>query len=207
MTPADILKRFGEMEGADFETMSEPKIKQRVGLVKAALRWAWKTDNPLFAFPFTMDGDTVDVTDGLIALADLGDGSLCSLWTEDPRPAGNNARPLGAATSNLGVHPRSCEGANLTSCFAFFRKAVPTFDYAEGGLYATPTDIPEQLLDMVALKALSSLLVATKQWESVNALKASYEDPGDQKEAMMAALLESKMVWQGNMVAIAAASA
>lgn len=200
MTFADILDRLCEMEGSDFDNMSEAQKKLRVGHVNAALRWAWRTDDPLFAFPFTVTTATVNVTAGLVALASLGEGTWCSLWTADPRPASSSstARPVQARVSQTGAHPLTEE----TSVFAFYRSAVPQGTYAPAGAYATPASLSENLLEIVALKALHALFVSLKQWEALAGLRASYDDPRTMKDSLAAALQNSGLVWQQHALAL-----
>lgn len=202
LTFRTLLNRLAEMEGKSFDVYTSDQLKVRVAHLNAALRWAWKTDQPKFAFPFTVTSATVTVTSGKIDPDDLGEGTWGSFFTADPRPAGATACQVNVQVADDGVYPIDA----TTTVFAFYRFATPQGTYAEGGEYATPSNIPAQVLDMVAVKALSTLFVSMQQWDAVNALKASYEDPKEQKEALMAALLNSGMSWQRNGVAMSLAS-
>lgn len=193
LTARNLLDRLAQMEGTDFTLWTEAKIAQRVAMINSALRWAWKTEQPKFAWPFTVSSGTVTVTDGLIDPTDLGDGSWCSLWSADPRSSSayNVARPIEARVSEDGVHPNE----DIGSVFAFYRNAVPQLTYVNGDSYANPSNIPDALGDIVPLRALSSLLVALKQWESVNALKATYGEPNDERDTLRSGISNSSLAW------------
>lgn len=199
----DFLNRLAEMEGRQFSGWSEDEKAVRVSHLNAALRWAWRTEDPLFAFPFTVDSSaSVAVTAGLIAPTLLGDGSWCSLWEADPRPAGAVLRPVTAHVSHDGVHPTKA----LSTVFAFYRNAAPQGTYAAAGDYATPSGIPAELLDMVTLRALYAQFTSVQDWNAVNGLAKSYGDPGRQRDAMVEALRNSGLVWDGAALALTTAS-
>lgn len=198
----DFLNRLAEMEGRQFSGWSEDEKMVRVSHVNAALRWAWRTEDPLFAFPFTVDSGTVAVTSGLIAPTLLGDGSWCSLWEADPRPAGTALQPVAAHVSHEGVHPVK----SLSSVFAFYRAAVPQGTYVAAGEYATPTGIPAELLDMVTLRALYAHFTSAQDWGAVNALAKSYGDPGRDRGYLTEALRNTGLVWEGNALALTGAA-
>jgi hypothetical protein len=199
LTFRNLLDRLAEMEGTAFASWSEAQKAVRVAHVNAALRWAWKTDDPLFAFPWSVTSNaSVTVTSGAIPASSLGDGTWCSWWESDPRAAGATRAPVEAVVSQSGVHPTK----TLSTVFAFYRTAAPAGTYAAAGTYATPSNIPDALLDMVSLKALYLLYVGMQDWEAVNALKASYGDPGRAREDLVCALRTSGLVWDGYALAL-----
>lgn len=203
LTYKQLLDRLAEMEGKVFADWSEAQKAQRVPLLNEALRWAWKTNDRMMAFPFTVATGTITVVSGIVPKASLGDATWCSLWSEDPRAASSRftARKIYATTSHEGPAPVTEE----SSVFAFYRKVVPAGTYASGGNYATPADIPDELLDMVPLRALSSLFVALQQFDALNALKAVYGDPRDTKEGLVAGVLNSDLIWNNHVLALAPA--
>lgn len=202
LTFRDLLDRLCQMEGVAFTSLTEEKKMLRVSMLNEALRWAWKSDYPLIPLPFTVNAATVAVTNGLIAPSLLGDGTWCALFDVDPRPAGSKAVPVDAIVSHEGVHPVEV----YTSVYAFYRIAAPQVTYAEGGEYGTPDDIPDALADIVPLRALSTLFVSMSRWDAVNALRGTYGEPGKQKEALTAALIQSGMVWKGKGLALTPAA-
>lgn len=146
--------------------LAEPEKFHVVTKATEALLWWWKEHQSNWAWPETVDSNaTVAVTDGLIALSDLGDGSGCSLWTADPRPWGNSAQPLECSLSEDGVHPET----TLTSVFAFYRTTCPEITYAAGGLYATPANIPKVCLRPVVRYANGWRLRSQGQFKEGNA--------------------------------------
>lgn len=203
LTPRDFLNNLAGMEGTAFTSWSEAQKSQRVVKLNEAFRWVCRTAYPRFAFPFNVGAGTVVPVDGLISPSSLGDGSWCSLWEADPRPLEPCARvAVDAFVSQEGVHVVG----SYTSVFAFFREAVPSIAYADGGDYATPTTLPPELLDVVTLRALGMHLVSTKQWESLAELRKSYDDPKLMLERMVIALNISGVIWQEHCLSLTSAA-
>lgn len=186
------MNRLAEMESTSFANWTEAKKAVRVAQLNAAIDWAWRSDVPGVAFPFTVTSGTVAVTSGKIALSLLGEGTGCSLWDADPRPAGNTAVKVDAVVSYDGVYPVTEE----TSVFAFYRSAAPQGTYAEGGTYATPSTIPDLLKEMVPLQALLQMHAGLEKWDSVKGMKGLYGEPMKMKESLTMGLLNSGMPWQ-----------
>jgi hypothetical protein len=203
LTFRNLLDRLAEMEGTAFASWDESQKRVRVAHVNEALRWAWKTEDRMFAFPFTVDTDTVTPTAGLIDPSDLGDGTWCSVWESDPQAPDAVRCPLEAHVSHEGVRLNR----SVSSVFAFFRMPVPQGTYVSESAYASPNDIPDDLLDMVALKALYSLYIGMQQWEAVNALSKSYGSPEKAKGDLVEGLRNSGLVWEGNTIAFTSAVA
>jgi hypothetical protein len=202
LTGKNLLDRLAEMEGTAFASWSEAQIAIRVAHTNGALRWAWKDDDPLFAYPFSVASGTVAVTSGAIAANLLGEGTWCSLFSADPRPANAEYRKIYATVSQSGVHPVTSE----TSVYAFYRAAVPQLTYAAASTYATPNDIPSILLDIVALRALSGLYVGMQQWDALRALKSVYGEPQDARDSLKNSLLNTAALpWAQHGLAIAPA--
>lgn len=192
LTGKNLLDRLAQMEGSAFSSWTEAQKAIRVAHINGGLRWAWKDDDPKFAFPFTVGSGTVAVTSGAIAASLLGDGTWCSLFSVDPRPAGTSYYRVYASVSQSGVHPTTEE----TSVFAFYRNAVPQLTYAEGDTYSTPNTIPSALLDIVALRALSTMFASKQEWDNLRGLKSVYGEPQDARDALKCGLLNgSGMPW------------
>lgn len=199
----DFLNELAGLEGTSFDDWDEDQIKLRVAKINEAVRREWKTEDPLFAFPETVATATVTVTSGKISPSDLGDQTWCALFETDPRAAGASFRPIKARVSNTGVHPVN----TYTSVFAFYRATVPQGTYAQGGAYATPSGIPSIFLDTVPVRALASIYVAMGQFDSLNALLKLHGEPGKIREARIAALRESNLIWDGYELALTPAAA
>lgn len=165
---------------------------QIVTKANEALRWWWKEHDRMFAWPETVDSDaTTAVTSGLIANADLGEASWCSLWSADPRPYDNSAYPIRAERSEDGVHPLD----SATNVFAFFRTACPQITYASGGSYATPSDIPNVCLQPVSIYANGCRLRSQGQFKEGNEqIERAFALFHDRRHA----LLNSGLIWQTN---------
>lgn len=194
-----LLKRLSELENQDWEDVSLPaaKRKQYVSALNQALRWVWRDDNPRFAFPFSVSSDTVTVTDGAIALSDLGDGTWCSLWSTDPRPANSGARPIHATVGLDAVHPVTAE----TSVFAFFRTAVPQATYATDATYDTP-EVPDILQDILPLKAMHMRLLSLREWDGLKAMASILGEPDRIRDKWRAGLQNSNICWREHALAL-----
>lgn len=202
LTGKNLLDRLAEMEGTAFSSWDEAQIAIRVAHINGGLRWAWKDDDPKFAFPFTVGSGTVAVTSGAIAASLLGDGTWCSLFSADPRPAGTSYYKVYATVSQSGVHPTTSEA----SVFAFYRNTVPQLTYVAESDYSDPDDIPDALLDIVALRALSGLYVGMQQWDALKGLKGVYGEPQDARDALKIGLLAtSQLPWAQHAIVIAPA--
>ncbi len=200
-TYRDFLNRLAEMEGTVFSEWSEAMKRVRVGHMNSALRWGCHAKDPQFMLPCMVNSATVTVTNGLIAAADVGN-RCCSLWESDPRPAGATRRAVSAYVSQQGVHPER----SYSSVFAFYEIATPQGTYEADSEYALPSGIPDELLDMVALKALYLLNVGVQQWDAVNALQKSYGDPEKERDALVIGLRSSGLIWDGNTIALTQAA-
>jgi hypothetical protein len=173
LTFADLLVAAARHEGrtwdataaggtSDFST--ESLKYQLVEMVNAGIRWYTQEADPEFAWPETVaDNAAVTVTSGVVALTDLVDASgvasWCSLWTADPRTASSTAEPVYGVLSNDGVHLQAPHGS-LATVFAFYRKKPNVGTYLAASAYGTPSDIPNQWREPVALKAAALRLAS-----------------------------------------------
>lgn len=202
ITYADLMNQFAVASGfnpsasagtADWAA-NEPKKYAAVEILNAALRWVWKERFPRFAFPETVSSATVTVTSGLIAAADLGEFSGCSIWTADPRPVPcAGVAVTGVNVSASGVYPQ----IQLSSLFAFYRTACPQGTWAAADSYATPANIPASLREPVMLKALSLFHESESNWQAMAMRRTDAEDWMD---ARRVALTNSGIVWNTNWI-------
>lgn len=186
------------MLGTDVVTMqanNEARVKALVAHLNGALRRAWFTESPRSMYPFTVGSGTVTVTDGLIAANLLGAGTCYALFSEDPRTVNSCARVIDSWSDHEGVHLKN---ESLGSVYAFYRNAVPVITYEVGGAYTSPNDIPEVLQDIVPMDAVAAMYVGMQAWDALNALKAVYGQPAEERAKLGAALLKSRMPWTGH---------
>lgn len=142
----------------------ELRRRKTINVLNAAIRWAWKEHDPRFAWPWTIDTDTVAHTDGKLAAADLGEATWCSVWDMDPRLEENTARPyVSCPDIDGGALVTTGDCSTLPAeLFVFFRIETPQITYADDSTYDTP-DIPDQIRHPILLKAQAIAMQSAAQ--------------------------------------------
>lgn len=204
ITFADLMNQFAVARGVNpsaaagtSDLTDETKIYATVEILNAATRWVWKERFPRFALPETVSSATVTVTSGLIAAADLGEFSGCSLWTADPRPVGSTGVEISGFDVKVdasGVYPQT----QSTSLFAFYRTACPQGTWVAGGTYAAPANIPAALREPIMLKATELWHESESNWQ---AMAMRRKDAEEWMDARRVALVNSGLVWNQNWIA------
>ncbi len=200
ITFADLMNQYAVASGfnpssaAGTSDWDELKKYSAVQILNAAIRWVWKERFPRFAFPETVSSATVTVTSGLIAAADLGEFSGCSIWTADPRPVGSTGVPVtDVNVSAAGVYPQ----IQLGDLFAFYRSTCPQGTWVASDSYATPANIPAALREPIMLKAASMRHESEGNWQAMGMRRADAEDWMD---ARRVAVVNSGLVWNTNWI-------
>jgi hypothetical protein len=142
-----------------------------------SMRWFWLEHDFRWMWPETVLVDeAVPVVDGVIDpddLVDSGTPTACSLWSSDPRVENSTACKVYAVVDADGVHLTS--HPNLTTVFAFYRKAVPQATWAAASLYATPV-YPAVFREAVVARAHSKRLRAKGEHDEANVRRDEARD-------------------------------
>lgn len=119
-------------------------------LLNRALRWVWRTDDPLFAWPETVTSSaSITITSGVIAWTAVSSSDWCSFWESDPSvytPDTNflvNAVPV----TWDGVQFRTQSATVTSPCFAYWRTAVPQGSSATDASTTVPLELKDITLE------------------------------------------------------------
>lgn len=112
-------------------TLAALNKAQYTAHLQTAIRQLWNPSvNEGFAWPETVVGATVAVTDGKIARSLLGAGDYWSVWKSDPRIGYDPRRPCAIEEKRLHVDYDGTSiypATSAASVFVFYRRAVPLF--------------------------------------------------------------------------------
>ncbi len=206
MIAGALLQELIDFQGLDWIVVNgvaaatpAEALRQRkhVNFLNTAIRWAWKEHDPDFAWPWTLDTDTVTPVDGVIASSDLGEGTWCSLWDADPRPQSACPNPV-KCTPNTDGGALVVSPMAGTTVFAFFRIDTPQLEYADSGKYETPV-IPDQLRHPILIYAVAIAMQSAAQNDEAAKYMASAKSWLDER---MDGIGLSNPIWMRNPCAL-----
>lgn len=136
-------------------------------LLNRALRWIWRTDDPMFAWPETVSSSTsITITNGVIAWSAVSNSDWCSFWESDP----SVYTPGFALVVNDvpvtwdGVQFRTQSATATSPCFAYYRATVPQGTSATDVSTTIPLEMKDILIEYAFYlysRSIRSMDVAT----------------------------------------------